>query len=215
MDYVNESSFQSIEYLNGLITFTIQTSFKFFLAFLLFAFFVLYIILPKEPNVQTEVEKSPVSAPIPKNKSLLKIDKNKVLAFGSQGTVLYNGVFQDQEVAVKRIVKSEWPIANHEIEILINLSHPNIIKYYFFEEKKNYVNLVLEKCLCSISDYIQFINNQKSQSSQEMFDKLKLLFKRKQLTTQQILMDIVRGVIYLQENKIIHRDIKPDNILIS
>jgi len=161
------------------------------------------------------VEKSPVSAPIPKNKSLLKIDKNKVLAFGSQGTVLYNGVFQDQEVAVKRIVKSEWPIANHEIEILINLSHPNIIKYYFFEEKKNYVNLVLEKCLCSISDYIQFINNQKSQSSQEMFDKLKLLFKRKQLTTQQILMDIVRGVIYLQENKIIHRDIKPDNILIS
>ena len=40
--------------------------------------------------------------------------------------------------------------AMKEIDILIKYAHPNIIKYFYYEIKSNYIHLVLEKCICSL-----------------------------------------------------------------
>lgn len=69
-------------------------------------------------------------------KSLLNFDKNNVLGYGANGTVVYNGFFQEREVAIKRILKHNSSLGKIEIDILIKLDHPNIIKFFYYEEKE-------------------------------------------------------------------------------
>ena len=69
-------------------------------------------------------------------KSLLNFDKNNVLGYGANGTVVYNGFFQEREVAIKRILKLHSSLGKIEIDILIKLDHPNIIKFFYYEEKE-------------------------------------------------------------------------------
>lgn len=73
---------------------------------------------------------------------------------GDKGTVIYEGMFKKKEVAVKRILQANETLAKKEIEVLVQIEHPNVIKYIYFEEIKNYINIVLEKCCCSLSEFI-------------------------------------------------------------
>jgi len=70
------------------------------------------------------------------NKSNIVIDKENILGFGANGTIVYNGLFQNREMAIKRIIAQNADLAIQEMEILMKLDHPNIIKFYYFEEKK-------------------------------------------------------------------------------
>lgn len=54
-------------------------------------------------------------------------------------------------------MKHEETIAKKEIEVYMKLDHKNILKYYYFEEKKDKMYLVIEKCICSLNDYIDFV----------------------------------------------------------
>ncbi|EGR30358.1 hypothetical protein IMG5_134010 [Ichthyophthirius multifiliis] len=45
-------------------------------------------------------------------KQVLQIDKNKVLGYGAQGTVVFSGFFQQREIAIKQILKVNKDLAD-------------------------------------------------------------------------------------------------------
>lgn len=67
----------------------------------------------------------------------LTIFTNKILGYGSLGTIVYRGKFDNRVVAVKRLLKPFNDVATKEITALIaSDSHPNVIRYYTNEEDK-------------------------------------------------------------------------------
>ena len=86
----------------------------------------------------------------------------------------------------------------NEVQIYQNLDHPNIIKYIFSEQINNYYFL-----------YLEYIPGGSLKNIIDKFGNINERLIRKY--TKQILT----GLKYLHDNKIIHRDIKCSNILLG
>ena len=89
-----------------------------------------------------------------------------------------------------------------EIEILRNLDYPNIVKYFETYEDENYLHIVME--------YIQgdsLYNLLKNNNNQ------KIHFKEKEI--KKIILTLLKVVSFLHKKKIVHRDLKLENILFS
>lgn len=84
-------------------------------------------------------------------------------------------------------------------ELILNeLDHENILKYYGVYEKKNKIYLFTEKC--------------SNGSLQTLINK----HGRMVVTViQKFAKEMLNGLVYLHEKKIIHRDIKPGNLLLD
>lgn len=76
------------------------------------------------------------------------------------------------------------------------LDHPNIIKFHAFYETDNTYYMILE--LITGGNLKDYIHKQGKCNEQEC---------------AIILRSLLKSIIYLNENEIMHRDIKPDNIL--
>lgn len=130
------------------------------------------------------------------------IVSDEVLGLGSQGTVVYKGVFQGRAVAVKRLLRDFVTVAHQEVTLLqASDDHQNVVRYYYQEQRDNFLYIALELCPASLADVIE-----RPDSHQELavdFNPKKALF---QLTD---------GLRHLHALKIIHRDLKPQNVLIS
>ena len=112
--------------------------------------------------------------------------------------------------AVKRIYKEDLNKKNftRETEILKKLNHENIINFYgYFEEIDSYF-LVFEYAQNgSLNDYIQKYKSQFNSNQEIPPFKEDFVIK--------IFKDILNGLKYLHNKNILHRDIKPDNILLD
>jgi serine/threonine protein kinase len=91
---------------------------------------------------------------------------------------------------------------NNEIYILKNVSHPNIIKLYEIKQTINNFYLMFDYC-----------NGGGLSTCLELYTK-KFGKPFSEEIAQYLLKKIVCGLYYLHKNKIIHRDLKLDNILV-
>ena len=95
--------------------------------------------------------------------------------------------------------EEEFKKLKNEMKILENLENPHIIKYFnsFFENDNFYI----------IMEYIN------GESLLERYIEKKELLNEKILWT--LLIQSVNGLLYMNNNKIIHRNIKLENLLID
>ncbi|EHA8588292.1 serine/threonine-protein kinase/endoribonuclease IRE1b [Cocos nucifera] len=81
---------------------------------------------------------------------------NSEIGRGSNGTVVFEGVYDGRPVAVKRLLLAHHDVAFKEIQNLIASDrHPNIVRWYGVEQDLDFVYISLERCACSLSDLIQ------------------------------------------------------------
>lgn len=106
--------------------------------------------------------------------------------------------FACKQVPKNHIVDPE--IFNREIELLIKMDHPNIIKLYEVFEDKRYIYLVLEECIGG-----------------ELFDRLIARVEHKNIFSEKeaahIFFQLMSAICYCHNLKICHRDLKPENLL--
>ena len=127
-------------------------------------------------------------------------DEAHVLGKGSKGTKVYPGILisSGKKIAVKKMFAGMFDLK--EAVRLRQLKHPNIIKCFAVEKKGEFIYLALELCDKTLRKCIDENDFGRRESGIERLECLK---------------DITRAVVYLHERKICHRDIKPDNILLS
>lgn len=128
-----------------------------------------------------------------------------VIGRGSYGEVR---ICVHRETGAKRAVKifrkdlltSETQKARleREITILKSLDHPNIVRVYeFFEDSKRFL-IVMEYC-----------------SGGELFERIANCQSFTESQAAHIMYQLISALAYLHKNKIIHRDLKLENILLE
>ncbi|XP_064627806.1 serine/threonine-protein kinase/endoribonuclease IRE1-like [Lineus longissimus] len=124
-----------------------------------------------------------------------------VLGHGCEGTFVYKGRFDNRDVAVKRLLPECFSFADREVELLRESDqHPNVIRYFCMEQDSQFRYIALELCMATLQDFIE--------------GKLRTN-GFKSLDPITVLEQAISGIAHLHTLDIVHRDIKPHNVLIS
>ena len=122
---------------------------------------------------------------------------------GFSRCLLVKNKITNQNFACKELVKksiSNYEGLMREVNLMIKLDHPNIIKLYEYYEDEKKIYLIMELC-----------------TGGELFDKIiKNTENGKPFTEQQvahIFKQMMSAVNYCHKNGIVHRDLKPENLL--
>ena len=134
----------------------------------------------------------------------------KSLGKGSFGEVFLTKKVNGKELyATKRMDRAEFnkPDNNkrllNEISILQKISHKNIVKLIEVKKTKSHIYMVTEFCNGgSLTDNLnKYVQIHRKAFSEEI--------------VQYLMKQIVSAIYYLHMNKIVHRDLKLDNILLN
>jgi serine/threonine protein kinase len=137
---------------------------------------------------------------------VIKVYDDKILGYGGHGTVVFQGLLEGRQVAVKRMLKAYHGSADREISLLIESDgHPNVVRYFLKEVRGDFVYLALELCEMSLHELISQVRTLTSETKPGTLPQ----------ATRGILRQIAQGVKHLHGLRIVHRDLKPANILLA
>ena len=139
---------------------------------------------------------------IPLNINIFSI--GKCLGHGQYGRVYYaEDKFLRKKFAIKIIEKKmlnkNYSQLKYEIEIHVRLKHKNIIEMYAYFYDENFIYILFE--YARFGSLFDVLKNQN-----------KLITKEKIF---QIIYQISKALLHLKQKKIVHKDIKLENILVT
>ncbi|XP_043258075.1 cyclin-dependent kinase-like 4 isoform X1 [Colletes gigas] len=138
------------------------------------------------------------------SKAMERYERLARLGEGSYGVVFQCRDRQTGKlVAVKKFQQTEddpliRKIALREIRLLKNLKHPNLVNLLEVFRRKRKLHLVFEYCEYTLLNEMERYPN-----------------GCPEITTKQLTWQILQGVAYCHRLGCVHRDVKPENILIT
>ncbi|KAK4004107.1 hypothetical protein OUZ56_005849 [Daphnia magna] len=136
-----------------------------------------------------------------KNKKKMEIwfDRKAFLGRGGFGCVL-KGKYGGREVAVKRV---QLHLVNEtEEKALLALHHPNVVKLLHCDSDEDFRMYVLELCDASLDQLFLEPNDPKK-------------YDGPMPRYIQVFLQLALGLEHIHSKQLIHRDLKPQNVLIS
>ncbi|KAF2142081.1 uncharacterized protein K452DRAFT_227232 [Aplosporella prunicola CBS 121167] len=139
---------------------------------------------------------------------------NRVLGSGSGGTFVFEGKFEGRDVAVKRMLHEYYELADQEVNLLTQSDdHPNVIRYFCRQNDKDFLYIAVELCQASLWDL--YSESSIRSDYEDWTDKQSRLVGEINKDVPRALYQLAAGLNHLHGLRIIHRDIKPQNILIA
>ena len=129
---------------------------------------------------------------------------DRCLGHGSNGTAVFPGHLGGRDVAVKRLIRSANSLAAKEIKHLLSSDeNTHVIQYFDKEESLNFTYLALDRFQASLDQVVEHMDRYPN-----------LVATPQGLDVKDALQQITDGVSHLHALKLVHRDIKPQNVLV-
>lgn len=125
------------------------------------------------------------------------------LGCGSFGAVRLGFDLSTGDKRAVKIVKrtsnvKELEFVQREINVLLSIRHPNIVRTYDIFDEKDTIYLVME-----------FV------AGGDFFDYMLRKGRLNESGAKHVMWQMLQGIDYLHDMNIVHRDIKPENVLVS
>lgn len=121
---------------------------------------------------------------------------DEILGYGGHGTIVYKGVLDKRQVAVKRLLSMYHTSADREISLLIESDgHPNVVRYFLKETRGDFVYLALELCDMSLDDLIVSLSKLKNTRKENL--QLAPDTEDVESATKSLLFQIASGVRHI------------------
>lgn len=146
-----------------------------------------------------------------------------VIGYGSCGTVVFEGVLDGRPVAVKRLLAHFHELARAELQTLIaSDEHPNILRCFAMEEDEDFVYVALERCSCTLASLVapegvstNSPNLPAEKEETKAFAFVDAVTRRPTPKGLRLMRDAFAGVNALHAVGVVHRDLKPQNVLVT
>ena len=142
------------------------------------------------------------SSSIPQSKQIARAALHLEAAPFAQGAAgqIFKGAYKGEEIAAKLVMSSsgDHEDFDHEVSMLINLSHPNIVEL---------------KGICNDNDFTSFMVMEFCGGGD-----LAAYYKLPAFNCAEffrISSELISGITYLHQCGIAHRDLKPNNVLLT